>query len=376
MSDKKTATPEQDSKAKESLIRKYLSYVEKKKRIPSLSELNTIGITRNAIRHHFGSNTLIYEYMKENHKKEMSSVVDETLFTPKRFSEMKKDSERFDRFVITTAVVEKEVHHGFYQALKNYCKRNKAKLLILPCQDVFNRRTHFEWTLAPELRSEFILFDNLALNSKLYINAIKLSAKHINPLTGLGRIGQRNGSFIYASPKQSMEYVPVSNKKKIPRVIMTTGAVTKNDYSTDKYMSSRISAIAENDHVIGAIVVEIADNKKFFFRQIQADEKTGAFADLGKKYHADGSVEDYAPTAIVLGDWHSGETDPVVREVTKEMIKSLQPQDVILHDMFDGKSISHWDFDRPLKMAKKAMDNKLSLQNEIRFLNSELEEIA
>jgi hypothetical protein len=376
MSDKKSMSPEKENKAKNSLIKKYLNYIDKNKRIPSLSELNTIGITRNAIRHHFGSNTLLFDYMKENHTEEMSVVVDETLFTPKRFAEMKKDSERYDRFVVTTAVVEKEVHLGFYQTLKNYCKRNKAKLLILPCQDVWNRRTEFQWTMAPELREEAILFDNLALNSKLYINAIKLSAKHINPLTGLGRIGQRNGSFIYASPKQSLEFVPVSNKKKVPRAIMTTGAITKNDYSTDKYMSSRISAIAENDHVIGALIVEIADNKKFFFRQIQADERTGAFSDLGVKYLPDGKAQEDAPVAIVLGDWHCGETDPVVRETTKEIVKEVNPQDVILHDMFDGKSISHWDFDRPLKMAKKVMDNKLSLQNEIRFMNSELEDIA
>ena len=230
--------------------------------------------------------------------------------------------------------------------------------------------------MAPKLLTEFILFDNLALNSKLYINAIKLSAKHINPLTGLARIGQRNGSFIYASPKQSLEYVPVSNKKKIPRVIMTTGACTKNDYSTDKYMSNRISAIAENDHVLGALIVEIPDNKRFFFRQIQADERNGSFADLGTKYHADGTIEEYAPSAIVLGDWHCGETDPTVREATKEMIKTLSPQDVVLHDMFDGKSISHWDFTRPLKLAKKTMDNRHSLQREVQFMNKELEDIA
>lgn len=362
--------------SKESLIKKYIKYVQKNNHIPSLSELNSIGITRNAIRHHFGSNTQLYDFMKTNHSEEMGTVVDESLFTPKRFAEIRKESGKYKRFVITTAVVEKAIHPGFYASLKNYCEKNEALLLILPCQDVANRKTEHNWTLAPELRSEFIVFNDLALNSKLFISAIKLSAKHINPLTGLSRIGQRNGSFIYASPKQSLEYVQVSNRKKIPRAIMTTGAVTKNDYKTDKYMSARTSYIAENDHVIGAVIVEVENSKKFFFRQIQADEKTGAFADCGIKYLPDGTAIEYAPQAIVLGDYHSGETDPNVKRVTKELIMDTKPQDMILHDMYDGKSISHHDIGKPGKRAKKAMLNQLSLQNELRFMNKELEELS
>jgi hypothetical protein len=361
---------------KEALIKKYLAYVTKKKSIPSLSELSAIGITRNAIRHHFGSNTQLYDFMKENHSAAMDFIVDESLFTPKRFQEIKKEAGKYSRFVVTTAVVEKPIHLGFYDSLKNFCKRNDALLLILPCQDTANRKTHFDWTLAPELHSEYIVFNDLALNSKLFVSAIKLSAKHINPLTGLGRIGQKNGSFIYASPKQSLEYIQVSNKKKVPRAIMTTGAITQNDYKTDRYMSARTSYIAENDHVMGAVIVEVANNKKFFFRQIQADTKTGAFADCGMKYLPNGTVEDYAPQAIVLGDYHSGETDPVVKRTTKDIIMATRPQDMILHDLFDGKSISHHDVGKPLVKARKAMQNLLSLQNEIRFMNSELEEIA
>lgn len=361
---------------KETLIEKYLKYVDKNKHVPSLSQLNAIGITRNAIRHHFGSNTQLYDYMKKNHASSMNFIVDESLFTRKQFAEIRKEASKYSRFVITTAVVEKPLHVGFYQAIKNYCQKNNALLLILPCQDVANRSTLNDWTLAPELHGERIVFDDLALNSKIFISSIGQSAKHINPLTGLGRIGQKNGSMIVSSPKQALEYVQVTNKRKIPRALMSTGAITKNDYKTDRYMSRRTSYIAENDHVVGALIVEIADNKKFFFRQIQADLVTGSFADCGIKYKADGKVEEYSPQAIVLGDYHAGETDPVVKRTTKEIIMATKPQDMILHDLFDGKSISHHDMNKPLVRAKKAMLNLLSLQNEVRFMNAELDEIS
>jgi hypothetical protein len=362
--------------SKESLVKKYLKYVEKNKRVPSLSQLSEIGITRNAIRHHFGSNTQLYDFMKDNYPEAMNFIVDESLFTPRRFTEIKKEANKYSRFVVTTAVVEKPIHLGFYNTIKNYCEKNNALLLVLPCQDVANRSTLNDWTLAPELHGEYIVFNDLALNSKVFISEIRQSAKHINPLTGLGRLGQKNGSMIVSSPKQALEYVQVSNKRKVPRAIMSTGAITKNDYRTDRYMSGRTSYIAENDHVIGAVIVEIADNKRFFFRQIQADIKTGSFADCGIKYLPDGKVEEFLPQAIVLGDYHAGETDPVVKRVTKEIIMATKPQDLILHDLFDGKSISHHDMGKPLVKARKAMANLLSLQNEVRFMNKELDEVS
>lgn len=378
-SKKQTTSPKEQAelqKAKDSLLKKYVAYVEKHNSIPSLSQLAAIGITRNAIRHHFGSNTQLYQYVKKNHSDSLVQVVDESHFTPRRFAEIKKEASQFDRFVITTAVVEKGIHQGFYDSIKNYCKRNNALLLILPCQDVASRKTHFDWTLAPELHSEYIVFGDLALNSNVWISAIKMSAKQINPLTGLSRISQKNGSTIYASPKQQLEYVTTSARKKIPRALMSTGAITKNDYSTERYMSARTSYIAENDHVLGAIVVETKNNKQFFFRQIQADEKTGSFPDASIMYHPDGSVEAYAPKAIVWGDYHSGVTDPNVKRVTKELVMATRPEEMIMHDFFDGKSISHHDMKKPLTRARKAMDNQLSLQNEIRFMRDEIDELS
>ena len=137
-----------------------------------------------------------------------------------------------------------------------------------------------------ELINENIVIENTDLNSNIALYSIRLSAKQINPITGLGRIGQRNKSFIFASPKQSLEYVPVGNNR-LPHALMSTGAITLPHYDTERYMSKRTAFIAENDHVLGAIIVELDDNDRYHFRQIEFN-KDGSFTDLGTRYYKDG----------------------------------------------------------------------------------------
>ena len=41
----------------------------------------------------------------------------------------------------------------------------------------------------------------------------------------------------------------------------------------NRYVSKRLSYIADHDHTIGALIVEIEDDKYFHFRHVQADEE-------------------------------------------------------------------------------------------------------
>ena len=81
-------------------------------------------------------------------------------------------------------------------------------------------------------------------------------------------------------------------------------------------------------------------------------------------YNADGTTEKVR-TDIALGDWHSGQTDPIVKNNFIKLCHDLNIHDTFVHDFKDGKSISHHDLGFPLKMAKKAMQNKLSLEDEL-----------
>lgn len=370
---------EENFDEKQVIIDSYFEYVKQHHELPTNSDMDTIGISRSKLRHHFHNITKLHEYVKANHKEELEKYVlfDDTIFTRKKLNELSDNLKNYNRFVITTAVSGKRVNQQFYQSILNYCAFHNAKLLILPCMDKANRSKGISWQFPPILRDETFVFndnkssmtEDVRLNDNIFISSILTSAKQINPLTGLSRIGQRNGTFVYASPKQSLEYVATSSSKnRYPHALMTTGAMTVPDYQQDMYMSQRTSYIAEVDHVTGAIIVEIKDDKRFFFRQIQADEH-GSFIDLGVRYGCDsragvGSTEE-VKTDIVLGDWHSGDTDSVVAETTQDICKTLKVSDIYLHDFFNGHSISHHDLGDIVKRAKKVELERHNLEEEV-----------
>jgi hypothetical protein len=242
--------------------------------------------------------------------------------------------------------------------VKTFQEIEEAEVIVLPCEDVASRKSIFQYELDKRLRDCSFSFKDLYLNRHLYISSIGVSAKQINPLTGLERLAQSKGSMILASPKQYMSLVANSNIK-IPRALMTTGAITVPDYSTDKSMSKRTSYLAEEDHVMGGIVVEIENDSIFHFRQVQFD-KDGSFYDLGWKYLPDGTVEEVEETKCVFGDTHVGSHCPEVNECLKQITSYVNCEEIIVHDIFDNRFNNHHDQGKYVtraKLAKKGLTN-------------------
>jgi len=282
----------------------YLALVQKKGMLPTRSEMIASGVSRDRIREHFGNISMLHTAAREKSPEVFDELINEDSFTEELHESLVADVKRYKRFVITTAVTGCLVHEGFLKSIQHYCRKNGAKLLVLPASDPGSLQG---FNLDKSLGKEAIVFADLQLNSNIFLAAIKLSAKHIDPSTGLDRIGQRHGTFIYASPKQRLKFMPVSNTKH-PHAEMTTGAVTLPNYTPKRYMSDRTAYIANHDHVMGALIVEVVDNDRYHFRQIQADSD-GGFVDLGDFYQGDTLSKMYAE-GFMLGDWHSGETDP------------------------------------------------------------------
>ncbi|MCG3175441.1 MAG: hypothetical protein MOGMAGMI_00370 [Candidatus Omnitrophica bacterium] len=355
----------------------YLKYIKKNMGLPSRNDLIAFSkefITRDKIRHYYQNYTSFEELMQKKYPEAFENLINKDLFNDENARKLEESIKNYDYFVITTAVTGKLVHEKAFKSLQNYCKANNAKLLILPCSDPASNSGD-NWELDPALGKDNIVFKDLKLNNNFFISNIKLSAKHINPLTGLSRIGQRQGSFVYASPKQSLEYVATSLSKKIPRALMTTGAVTVSDYKTSKYMSERTSYLANADHVLGAIIVEIENSDIFHFRQIQIEPKTGDFYDLDKKYTSDGKIIKSRAALVQLGDYHVGETDTLAKQVAKDICALVQPKYLTLEDFFNGHSVSHHDEGKCLTEASKVLTGKNYLSKELEECQKELNDI-
>lgn len=82
------------------------------------------------------------------------------------------------------------------------------------------------------------------------------------------------------------------------------------------------------------------------------------------------------PEVAVFGDYHSGDTDPIVKEALHEIVQLVKPKVIILHDVFDGKSINHHEKRKNIKRALLYRNHKLSLEDELRKLAEELNELS
>lgn len=343
---------------KAKIVKTYLRAVKKYKRVPTESELRDLGLTRHTIRWHFKNPQALRAHCKEVAPEYFENLIDESVFNDEQMAELESLIADRSTVVISTAVTGSRLHKGFYEAIKNFCKKKKGVDLYIPVTDP---AADAAWDIAPELGASHVVGGDLALNSNIFISGIKMSAKQIDPTTGLNRMGHKM-SFIFGSPKQRLKVKANSNFKH-PHVSMGTGAITRPNYKTSRYMSERTAKLAEVDHKIGAIIVELEPSELYFFRQIQASA-SGAFADLGKLYKPNGEILDYPPEFFVMGDLHPGESDPVALTCWEDIVKETKAQNIVLHDAVNGHSISHWVEGKIIEKAVLAREKMTNLEQE------------
>lgn len=301
---------------------------------------------------------------------------EETIYTQEYREALEDEIKRYKKFVVTTAVMGKEVNKPFVEAIRNYAKRNNALMLVLPCEDVVSRGKKAKTLeLSSELDDFKVVFKDTYINKNLCLYAIKVSAKQINPLTGIDRVSVKLGaSIIVASPKVFLKYVPNMHYD-IPPAIMTTGAITVNNYDTEKYMSKRTSALAEVDHTYGAVIVEVENEDIFHFRHVQASPNN-SLTDMGVDYLPDGSIVNMRDTVMVMGDSHVGYHDYELHEKVMQLAHDTEVTEVILHDIFHGSSVSHHDAKKGITNAIKAREGKLGLERECIAVKNYLNDIV
>lgn len=263
------------------------------------------------------------------------------------------------RFIVSSIVEGSPIAWDFVRALEHYAKVNNAKLVLLWMRGVYKGDHLNEKDLSyvsPYLASTY------RFNSKLVAKDFMIHPAQKCPTTGLQPYAQSNDSIIVASTKQAMTVVarPVG---RTPHTIHTTGTV-----SMPRYSKTRVGCIAEEDNTLGGLVIEVADSKQFFIRQIQWID--GYFVDLGVKYTKDnyGKIE---TSAMVLGDIHFGDEDPAAITLTQEQINFLKPKKVFLHDLASNNSINYHDAHDCIKNVTRAQEFD-TLEKEWSYVKSAL----
>jgi hypothetical protein len=267
------------------------------------------------------------------------------------------------RFIITWAQNDTPVHSGLLKNIESYADYIGADIHVIAGR-YKNPTSMWSQTQQQEETWDKTLVPYLDANRHdihkyvSILSDIKIQPTAVNPMTGLQALSGEN-SCIFGSPKVQLEMIPVLEGCK-PKMMLTTGAITKKNYT-----DSKAGKTGDFHHTFGFIVVEIKDDEVFFVRQVTADDKSGNFNDLYYNVNKGIVTKIDKIEGIVLGDLHIGHHDDDVLDTTFELMYELKPKHVILHDVFDGDSISHHQMKDPFIQYGKEVQGTNDLGKEI-----------
>lgn len=366
----------------------YIKVAEKREKYPSRSEMNEAKVSRDRIRDHFGTMENLraaakkqspeafekLEKKKAPHihadftKEALGTIVKENDYRNGTFfvtavsptSYLDWDEEDFEAAKNGQDVEAQNLFMPGFKSAQNFLKRKNAELILLPMpahvKALEEQPMYYDPALKP-FRDCFAT--EFTFNSHLKAFEAHLNPQQINPLTGIRRlrvhkfgrdhkpgeeIKRFKTSVIVAHSKQMMDTVPTGNESH-PRIVHSTGTI-----SEPKYLRNRIGMIANEDHRLGGLIVEIQDGW-FWIRQVQFDVRDGSFIDLGTRYHADGSVTQERAEAFKFGDIHPGFHHEGALNAIYSLWDIIKPKRIFFEDFFDGASISHHLVNKKMERA-------------------------
>lgn len=343
---------------------------------PSIMDLHDVGISREKWRHHFRSLDNLRSQTRDVYPDLFTGVISEKDL-PLINKKAEKALKGKKRFFITSAISGQPAFVEGLESLKTWEKKNNGAIIVLPSLDTaHNLDNEVEWHFDERLLKLPLLFGKMSLNKKIHISDYFVTAKQISPLTGIGRHVQKDGSLIFGSPKQALEYESVSNASAYPNAGMSTGSITMPNYKTSKGNSMRTAWIAGKDHILGGIIVEIEDHKVYHFRQIQFDE-TGGFCDVDGNYYQQNKVHKInkffgQSPEMVRGDIHIGAEDELAVKTSNALIKSLGIDTVAENDLFDGASCNHHIADDVIQRAAMTTGARATIEEELKLVAQHL----
>ena len=267
------------------------------------------------------------------------------------------------RFIITWAQNNTPVHAGFMKNIEAYADFINADIHVIAGR--YKNPTSV-WSNAQESEESWVAEVLPYLDANRHdihkyvsiLSDIKIQSTAVNPMTGLQALSGVN-SCVFGSPKVQLEMIPVLEGNK-PKMMLTTGSVTKKNYT-----DSKSGKTGDFHHTFGFVIVEIKDDETFFARQVTADDKSGNFTDLYYRVEKGDILEVKTFAAAILGDVHYGHHDQQVLDRTIKLFDKVTPKHVILHDVFDGNSISHHEMKDPFIQYGKEIAGTNDLGKEI-----------
>lgn len=314
---------------------------------------------------------------------EQDNLAHRAVIEPVVFSTPKRGVKRY---ILTAAQDSTQVHKPFLDNLLAYADHlGNCEVMIsgftynkslFEDHDKKGGSVYFDAAVEPYLTNDrVILGDRIMFCGEF--NRLPTTAL---PLSGYRAYTQDKwGVFPHA--KVHLESVP-RMKGRPPKIIMTTGCVTKPNY-----IPKSAGIKAEFYHTYGAVLVEVAADGSIFPRHLLGDKDDGSFFDLDT-YIVDGEFYYYRTKGIVLGDIHLRKINEICAKTVwgldlatmkatfsqDTMVGRLDPYYQFVHDLNDFKPRNHHNIKDPHHLYNMLVNGEESVSEEIeecaRFLKA------
>lgn len=277
------------------------------------------------------------------------------------------------RFIISWAQSDTQVHKPFLKNLEAYANHIDAAVHIIAGRykspvsleaskslEKSEKNTKLFWA------KEVLPYLDAARH-KLHKHLCILSDVKIQP-TASTPLSSMNGitgleSCVIGHPRVHLKSLPVLDGYP-NKLILSTGSVT-----IENYTDSKSGKKGSFHHQLGFVVVEL-DGDIFHIRQIIA-ANDGSFYDLHNFVHNETVILHSGAEAIVFGDLHLTEEDEQAVNVSFEVAEKLNVKhNIILHDTFNGTSISPHESKSPFEQLKKEENGLDNLENELKYVEN------
>jgi hypothetical protein len=259
------------------------------------------------------------------------------------------------RYVITSVVNNSPLNVRFLAQLEEFTKENDAQLLCVPQRYKNPSAMHTaEGCVWPE-GLPYISHDAVLSERVVLAGSAKPQATSPRPISGYEGYG-RGRSVVIGHSRIQLASVP--RLLPDPAVFtLTTGSLSEAQYSDTK-----MGSLGMFHHVNAALLIEVdRTNNRMWFRHLHFNKVGEKLLDPLKDIDT-----------LVLGDLHVGHGKRTLDPLNWSAVNALSFDQVVVHDVIDGYSISHHhDNDPFLRMAKRR-DNTDCLLTELRSVSEAL----
>lgn len=246
------------------------------------------------------------------------------------------------RYVITTAQNNTDVDADMLGALRAYCEREDARLLV--CKTTYNKNgfqqaqdcqdgIYYAREIVPYLIDGHV---RLGADLDLLANANVLPTAK-NPLSGFQAATPNGVSIVVPAVKIALHCTAALNGA-AGKILYSTGSVT-----LPNYIIRKAGAVALGEHNIGALFVDTTHvHGQAIVRQLEKMPGERGFYDEGNYYTRDGVIlTDQPCEALQFGDIHAEKmTDSNLDKILTH-IDRYRPRHAICHDVMDFSSRNH-----------------------------------